>query len=129
MNKDYKIVFDKVIIKQLKQATKNNHIRKILFQLIDKIKERGPYTGELLDSKLQLYEVKVKSPPIRIYYQWNSVTKEIYIFEYGMKTSETKQQKLIDKLRKIIFKVQDLLVNIFLLEKYFLEILIIFDKV
>jgi len=46
----------------------------------------------------------MKSPPIRLYYKHNLLTNEIYVFEYGMKTSEGKQNKTIYKIRGFLLK-------------------------
>ncbi|MBI2147970.1 hypothetical protein HYU19_05905 [Candidatus Woesearchaeota archaeon] len=105
MEKRYKLVFDEVIGKQLTKASKNQAIKEILRKMFDKLEEDGPDIGNLLDSRLYLYELKTKRPPIRLYYKHNLQTNEIYVFEFEMKTSEDKQQKTIHKLR---FKSQDL---------------------
>lgn len=97
---DYILIFDGVILKQLKQAAKNRQTQEILTKMLNKLEISGPYAGELLDSKLFLYEVKNKHPPIRLYYKHIRETNEIYVFEYEMKTSEEKQKKTIHKLRK-----------------------------
>lgn len=96
----YRIVLDEVILKQLQKAGKNKHIRDILSRLFDKIEELGPRAGKLIDSRLFIYEIKLKSPPIRLYYRHNRATDEIYLFEYEMKTSEKEQQKTIDKIKR-----------------------------
>ena len=96
----FPLVFDDVMIKQLKKAAKNNQVKQILTKMLDKIEETGPTAGELLDSKLFIYEIKSKHSPIRLYFKHNISSNEIYIFEYEMKTSEKEQQKTIDKIRK-----------------------------
>ena len=97
---NYKVIFDKVMLKQLKKAGKNKQIRDILSDMLNKIEEFGPRAGELLDSRLHLYERKMKRPPIRLYFKHNIFTSEIYIFEYEMKTSENKQRITIEKIKK-----------------------------
>ncbi len=104
MNKNYTIIFDDVILKQLKQAGKNQHIRNILSNVFDKIEEFGPRAGKLIDTKLFIYEIKLKSPPLRLYYRHNKYTNEIYLFEYEMKTSEKKQQRTIERIRKKVLE-------------------------
>src|SRR3989344_1269530 len=96
--KNYKIVFDDVILRQLKKAGRNLQIKSILIKILDKIEEFGPRAGNLIDVRLSLYELKIKHPPIRLYYKHNKTTNEIYVFEYEMKTSEEKQKGTIDKL-------------------------------
>ena len=86
--KNFKLVFDEVMIKQLKKVSKNNEIKTLLSKILNKIEELGPRAGKLIDAQLHIYEIKVKSPPIRLYYKHNFQTNEIYIFEYEMKTSE-----------------------------------------
>ncbi|MEK6861774.1 MAG: hypothetical protein AABY07_07435 [Nanoarchaeota archaeon] len=100
MEKRYKLVFDDIILKQLKKAGKNKQIKDILTKIFDKIEELGPDAGNLIDSRLFIYEIKLKRPPIRLYYKHKMLTDEIYVFEYEMKTSEEKQQKTIDRIRK-----------------------------
>ena len=100
METHYTLVFDDVMIKQLKKAAKNQHIREILTKMLDKLELSGPDAGELLDSQLSLYEVKIKHPPIRLYYKHNKSTNEVYIFEFEMKTSPEKQKATIKKLKQ-----------------------------
>ena len=100
METHYTLVFDDVMTKQLKKAAKNQHIKEILTKMLDKLELSGPDAGELLDSQLSLYEVKIKHPPIRLYYKHNKSTNEIYVFEFEMKTSPEKQKATIIKLKK-----------------------------
>mgnify|MGYP001562024637 CR=1 FL=1 len=104
MIKKYTLVFDKVIIKQLKKAAKNNQVKEILIKMLDSIEENGPDAGELLDSQLFIYEVKNMRPPIRLYYQYNKVSNEVKVFEYEMKTSSEKQANTIEKIKKRLLK-------------------------
>ena len=97
---DYTLVFDDVMIKQLKKAAKNQHIKEILTKMLDKLELSGPDAGELLDPQLSLYEIKIKHPPLRLYYKHNKLTNEIYVFEFEMKTSPEKQKATIIKLKK-----------------------------
>ena len=100
MEKKYTLIFYDIMLKQLKQAGKNQQIRNILSKILDKIEELGPRAGNLLDSRLFIYEIKLKSPPIRLYYRHNKNTDKIYLFEYEMKTSEKKQQATIQRIKK-----------------------------
>lgn len=70
--------------------------------MFDKLEIVGPYAGELLDSKLFLYEVKNKHPPLRLYFKHKKETDEIYVFEFEMKTSREKQQNSINKIKNRI---------------------------
>ena len=100
MAANYTLVFDDVMIKQLKKAAKNQHIKEILTKMLDKLELSGPDAGELLDPQLFLYEVKIKHPPIRLYFKHNKSTNEIYVFEFEMKTSPEKQKATIIRLKK-----------------------------
>jgi|SRR3989344_7236579 mRNA-degrading endonuclease RelE of RelBE toxin-antitoxin system len=100
----FKLIFDDLIIKQLKLAAKNKQIKDLLSKILDKIEEKGSEAGKLLDPKLSIFEIKLKHPPIRVYYKCNRSNNEIYIFEYEMKTSKEKQQKTIEKIKKKISK-------------------------
>ncbi len=99
--KNFELVFDKVILKQLKKAGKNKFLRNILSKILDRIEEIGPDAGKLIDSQLHIYEIKLKHPPIRLYYR-HKFPNEIYVFEYEMKTSEKKQKLTIEKIRRFL---------------------------
>ena len=100
MEKNYNLIFDDIMIKQLKKVAKNHHIKEILAKMLDKLELSGPDAGELLDSQLSIYEVKLKHPPIRLYFKHNKLTNEIYVFEFEMKTSPEKQKATIKKLKQ-----------------------------
>ena len=100
----FHLVFDDVMVKQLKKAAKNNQIKQILTRMLDKLEESGPDAGKLIDSKLFIYELKSMHPPIRLYFKHNLSTAEIYVFEFEMKTSKTEQQKTIDKIREKVLE-------------------------
>jgi hypothetical protein len=97
--KRYELVFDDVMIKQLKRAAKNNVVKGILKRMLDQMEIGGPMAGKLVDSQLHVYEMKSKNPPIRLYFKHKQDTNEIYVFEFEMKTSEKKQKETIGKLR------------------------------
>jgi mRNA-degrading endonuclease RelE of RelBE toxin-antitoxin system len=100
MGKKYTLVFDDVMLKQLKKLGSDENLRRLITKFLDKMEEFGPLAGKLLDSHLQLYEMKMKRPPIRLYYKHNVVTNELYVFEYEMKTSPEKQQRTLDTILK-----------------------------
>ncbi len=100
-NENFKLVFDNIILKQLKKLGKDKNIKEIISKMLDKIQENGPNAGKLLDSRLALYEVKTKRPPLRLYYKIVETT-EAYVFEYKMKTSNEKQHKTIEKIKQKI---------------------------
>jgi len=62
MEKRYTLVFDEVMIKQLKKTAKNNQVKKILTKMLNSIEENGPDAGGLVDSQLFIYEVKNMRP-------------------------------------------------------------------
>ncbi|MBI4139893.1 hypothetical protein HY483_02945 [Candidatus Woesearchaeota archaeon] len=97
MTEDFVLVFDDVVLKQLKKVERNNHLKLMLSKMLDKLELFGPLAGELLDSKLFLYELKNKHPPLRLYYKHNRVTNEIYVLKFEMKTSPEKQERTIYK--------------------------------
>tara|TARA_Y100000310_G_scaffold35549_1_gene33600 strand:- start:2329 stop:2652 length:324 start_codon:yes stop_codon:yes gene_type:complete len=105
MEKRYHLVFDDIMIKQLKKAAKNQNIKMILSKMLDKLEFLGPDAGDILDSKLSIYEIKGKHPPIRLYFKHNMQTGEIYVFEFEMKTSLEKQKATIGKVKQ---KARDL---------------------
>ena len=96
----YSLVFDEVILKQLKNLGKNKGLREIIRKSLDKIEELGPDAGNLLDSRLHIYEIKRKNPPIRLYFKHSLTSEEIYIFEYEMKTSTKKQKETVSRLKR-----------------------------
>ena len=96
---EYNLVFDEVMLNQLKKLEKDAHTKEIISKILDKIEELGPNAGSLIDSRLKIYEVKRKHPPIRLYYKIIEEVKEAYIFEYEMKTSKEKQKGTINKIR------------------------------
>ena len=100
MEKNYNLVFDGIMVRQLKKAAKNNIVKEILTKMLDKLEFLGPDSGDILDSQLFIYELKNKRPPIRLYFKHNKQTNEIYVFEFEMKTSPERQQQTINKLRQ-----------------------------
>ena len=100
MEQKYTLVFDDIIIKQLKKVAKNQHIKNILTKMLDKLEYSGADAGDLLDSQLFIYEIKNKHPPIRLYFKHNRQTDEIYVFEFDMKISQERQQITIEKIRQ-----------------------------
>ncbi|MBI2671734.1 hypothetical protein HYX16_02260 [Candidatus Woesearchaeota archaeon] len=97
MENRFTLVFDEVILKQLKQV--DNNIKKVLSKMFDELEIKGPNAGKLLDSHLFIYEIKNKHPPIRLYFKYKLMNNEIYVFEFEMKTSKKKQKKTISKIK------------------------------
>ena len=104
MENQFELVFDEVIIKQLRKVAKSSKIKEILTKMLNKIEFFGPQAGKLIDSRLFIFEAKNVHPPIRLYFKHNIQTNEIYIFEFEIKTSEEKQQTTIEKIKKRISK-------------------------
>ena len=104
MEKSYVLVFDDIMIKQLKKAANNGVVKQILAKMFDRLEQIGPDAGKLLDSKLFIYELKTNHPPIRLYYVPSAETNEIRIFEIEMKTSPEKQKDTIKELREKLSK-------------------------
>ncbi|MBU1198903.1 MAG: hypothetical protein KKF46_05730 [Nanoarchaeota archaeon] len=104
MNKSFELIFDDVILKQLKKAGKNQKVREILKKMFNKLELAGPSVGDLLDSQLFIYEIKNTHPPIRLYFRHDRITNDIKVFEFEMKTSKERQQKTIQKIK---FKVKN----------------------
>jgi len=96
----FTLIFDDVMVSQLKKIGEDHHLRDILSKMFDKMEELGPRAGDLIDSHLFIYEIKSKHPPIRLYFRYIRQTREIYVFEYEMKTSPEKQEKTIGRLKK-----------------------------
>ena len=105
----FKIIFDDVILNQLKRAEKNKQLRERLSAMLDKIELLGPNSGKLIDSHLFIYEIRNKRPPIRLYFKHVGKSDNIYIFEYELKTSEEKQRKSIFRIKN---KVRSLFRNL-----------------
>ncbi len=95
----YQLIFDKVILKQLKKLRHNQHLVNILSGILNKIEDQGPTVGKCIDSQLHLYEIKCKHPPIRLYYRYDFLTNELKIFEFEMKKGEEHQEKTITLIK------------------------------
>ena len=93
---NYKLIFDKIILKQLQKTNKTNKI--ILNKIFNKLEEKGSTAGKLIDNKYQLYEIKMKRPPLRVYFRMKNNSK-ILVFEIEMKKSKQKQKKKIQRLK------------------------------
>ena len=100
--KKYTLIFDSVIKKQFLKLDKP--IKNIFSNIFDKMEIMGPLSGVLIDSKLHLYEIKMKRPPLRIYFRHLIDTNELELFEFQMKTSVKKQKKTINKIRNKLSK-------------------------
>lgn len=94
------LVFDEIMKTQLTKLGEDKNVRELLSKMFDKMELLGPRAGYLVDSRLFLYEIKSKHPPIRLYYKHIKETNELYVFEYEMKTSSQKQKNTIKRLRK-----------------------------
>lgn len=102
MEKTYQLIFEKEVLHQLNKLHKKKDLTNLLNKMLDKIELLGPLAGNLISNQLSLYEVKMKKPPLRLYYQINEEKKQAYVLEFEMKTSQDKQKKTIDRLKKNI---------------------------
>ena len=66
MGKSFALVFDEVMLAQLKKLGENKNLRNLLSKMFDKMEAFGPRAGKLIDSHLFLYEIKSKHPPLRL---------------------------------------------------------------
>ncbi len=57
MDEKFVLVFDEIMLKQLKKLGADENLRSLLSKLLDKMEEFGPSAGKLIDSHLQLYEI------------------------------------------------------------------------
>lgn len=96
----YVLIFDAVMLAQLKKLGEQRQLRVLLAKMLDKMETLGPRAGQLIDSQLFLYEIKAKHPPLRLYYRHVRETDELHVFEYEMKTSPEKQRRTIHRLRQ-----------------------------
>jgi len=95
---NFQIIFDDFILHQLKKEGNNKQKRELLSKIFDNIEDKGPDAGKLVDSHLFIYEMKLKRPPLRLYFKHIKYSNQIYLFQYEMKTSEEKQKKTVHKL-------------------------------
>ncbi len=95
----FKIIFDDIILAQLKKLGKNRQLKERISIMLNKIEEFGPAAGKMVDSQLFIYEIKSKRPPIRLYFKHDGMSNNIYVFEYELKTSEDKQRRIISKIK------------------------------
>jgi mRNA-degrading endonuclease RelE of RelBE toxin-antitoxin system len=96
----YTLIFSKKSLKQSSKLSANAPIKNILCNKFNLLEEKGPDAGKILDVSLQFYEIKIKRPPLRIYFFTYKSTIEILFVE--METSSNSQQKLIEYLEKYI---------------------------
>ena len=94
----YELVFDEVILDQLRSLRKNVGLRHRVSKMLDSIERLGPRAGNCLDVR-GLYEVKSIHPSIRLYFRHYDDSAEIFVFEYEMKTSVESQKRTIYRLR------------------------------
>ncbi len=100
MTQRFQIIFDEVMLNQLKKLGKNQELKDRISKMLDKIEELGPRAGKPLDLQLNIYEIKSKRPPIRLYFKYAREANQIYVFEYEMKTSAVRQRATIEKLKE-----------------------------
>ena len=96
----FEVIFDDVMLNQLKKLGRNQEVKSRISKMLDKVEELGPRAGKMLDVRLGIYEVKSKRPPIRLYFKHVKNTGQIYVFGYEMKTSAGRQQATIERLKE-----------------------------
>ena len=97
----YKIVIDPLFIKDLSKI-KDKQIHKLIEKIIDKLEKKGLSVGKLLDNKLRLHGIKLKRPPLRIYFVYSTELDSIILYQVHLKRSAKIQRKIIKKLKEII---------------------------
>lgn len=102
--KRYKIIFGWSVLKKFKKIEKKKDIKELLTKMFDKIEEKGPDAGKLLDSALNLYEIKSKKPPLRLYFEIIFENNIAEIIDFEMKKSKNMQNYLIEKIRNYLRK-------------------------
>lgn len=100
----YKLVFDEVVKAKLEKILAEGSYREIIKQWFDRLETIGPNAGKLLDNHTWLYEMKSKHPPLRLYFYHQKSGNKIVLFEIELKTSEKKQQNIINKWKQELFK-------------------------
>ena len=100
----YTLFFKEKVKDQINKFHDKKDITTLINKMLDKMEILGQHAGNLIDNKRSLYEIKMKSPPLRLYYQVIEHEKKILVFEFEMKTSPKKQKKTINKLKKEIDK-------------------------
>tara|TARA_Y100000310_G_C20621290_1_gene783437 strand:+ start:1188 stop:1517 length:330 start_codon:yes stop_codon:yes gene_type:complete len=108
MERNYEVVFDKVVKEKLQRIISKNNCREIIKKWFDELEVKGPSAGKLIDNHVWLYEMKNKHPPLRLYYYHQKSTEKIIIFEIEMKTRPKKQKETIGKLRYKLSKFLNL---------------------
>lgn len=96
----FEINFDKKALKQIRKLSKDKMTRELIKSKLDFLEIKGPNCGKLLDSKLNLFELKSKLPSLRIYFYVRDY--EITIIETHIKKSSAVQKKLIKKIKNLI---------------------------
>ena len=102
--KNYKLIFGKSILKKLKKLDKKKDIKKLVSKMLDKIEAKGPKAGKLLDPVINLYEIKSKVPPLRLYFEIIFENNNAEIIDFQMKKSSKIQNTLIRKIIEILKK-------------------------
>ena len=98
----YRLIFGKSILKKLKKIENKSDIKNLVSKMLDKIEEKGPDAGKLLDLVVNLYEIKSKNPPLRLYFEIIFEGKNAEIIDFKMKRSQDKQNLLIKKIKDYI---------------------------
>jgi mRNA-degrading endonuclease RelE of RelBE toxin-antitoxin system len=100
--KHYKLIFGKSVLKKLKKIEKKKDIKNLVSKMLDKIEDQGPKAGKLLDPVINLYEIKSKKPPLRLYFEIIFENNIAEIIDFQMKISQDKQNTLIKRIKHYI---------------------------
>ena len=98
--KKWHTIFSKEMIKQFRKLATKKDLKETLRSLLDELEEKGPQIGELLDSRVHLYELKQGNPSIRIYYRPRENSNKIDVFEYEIKKRPKQQKQTINRIRR-----------------------------
>lgn len=109
----HNVVFDDIMKKHWCKYNRNYEVKIAIRSMVHSLKIEGINAGRCINVKLQLYEIKRKRPPLRLYYQ--PIADEILLLACEMKTNKKKQQSLIDSLLKKIHQSKSSRVYFFFL--------------
>ncbi len=104
----YELIFGESILKKLKKLEKKSDLKTLVSKMLDKIEEKGPDAGKLLDPVINLYEMKSKKPPLRLYFEVIFEGNKAEIIDFEMKKSKENQKLLNSLKRKEIIKILNL---------------------
>ena len=99
--KKFELLIDESCKKKIEKI-RYKKIGKIISKWLNEIEVKGEKAGKLLNSKFHLYEKKISKPSLRLYYQIILKKNKAYIINFEIKKSKEKQNKLIEKIKKLL---------------------------